>query len=135
VCLKALWLFTCILGELSVLCLPLIFPSIQVNLLNSHLGITNIWYINLSIWSSSYQIFSKAISHPFRSQFSFYTSISFITAIFRSFFVPPAWIFFLFFYQISLFSQERCFGFFFFFTFHLVFGFCLYFSYILIQIQ
>lgn len=87
----------CALGDLSVLCLPLSFPSIQVNLLNSLLNITNIWYINISTRSSLYQIFSKAISHPFRSQFSLYTSISFIAAIFRIFFVPPASFFFYFF--------------------------------------
>lgn len=85
-CLKALSLFMCLLRHLSVLCLPLSFPSVQVNLLNSLLNITNIWYISISTWSSLYQIFSKAISHPFRSQFSLCISISFITAIFRIFF-------------------------------------------------
>lgn len=43
--------------------------------------------MSISTQSSLYQIFSKAIFHPFTSKFSLFISISFITAIFRIFFL------------------------------------------------
>lgn len=101
---KLSW-FLCGYGdEFSVLYLPFSFPSSQINLLNSLLNITSIWYINISPWSSLYQIFSKAISHPFRSQLSLCTSISFITTILRIFCISYLRGFFFCIYQIPLFS-------------------------------
>lgn len=101
--------FSCIYGgKFSVLYLPFSFSSTQVNLLNNLLNITSIWYISIS---SLYQIFSKAISHPFRSQLSLCTSISFITTILRILCISYLRVFFSCIYQIPLFSWEGFGGF------------------------